>query len=184
MCGSGGCTATACCRTETGEPLPSTRPAELPKDREVIQYKTRISNLMHGKMGGMLADLDRNIKPVFATAAGVGIDQVRTEYEAGSVLVTATATANAGQALETTILPTEEAVLGAVLDVPNIDDAKVPGTEITAAAPVGVKFVAGSDDAVTVTSAAPGPGPGPPPPPPPAATTTDAEDSEKNETRS
>jgi len=149
-------------------------------------------------MGGKLADLDRNIKPVFAEAAGVEVEQVQTQYEAGSILVTATVTANAGQALAATVTPSADQVLGAVMEVPNINDAKVPGTEITAAAPVGVKFEAGSDEAVEVQSSAPPPGPppgppprSPPPPPPPSSPapppTVDEdtdEEEEENTTRS
>merc|ERR1712072_1258889 len=85
---------------------------------------------------------------------------------------------------------------GAVMEVPNINDAKVPVTEITAAAPVGVKFEAGSDEAVEVQSSAPPPTPPPPtprpnpptPPPPPTPVPTppvdDEEDEEENTTRS
>lgn len=168
----GDCTKTLCCREATGEPLPDTRPPDMPADREVVQYKTRISGLIHSRMGGMLEDLDRQIKPVFADAAGVSPSQVATAYEAGSVLVTATITANDNQILQATTLPSTESITDAVLAVPNIDEAAIPGETIAAATPVGVKFLAGQDEAVVVTAPAPTPPtPAPTPPTPPTPQT-------------
>merc|ERR1712216_921930 len=76
----------------------------------------------------------------------------------------------------------------------NLHEAQIPGTEITAAAPVGVKFSAGSNTAEEVTPPPPPTPPAPPPtpaspsppapPPPPAADAADDTAEEENTTRS
>lgn len=171
-CPNDNCNEAACCREATGEPLPETRPVGLAEDRDVVQYKTRITGLMHGRMGNKFSALDGEIKPVFASAAGVSPAQVATSYDPGSVLVTATITANPNQELTVTTLPAADDVLSAVKKIEHVlKEARIPGTELEAAAPVGVKFAANSETAEQVTP----PTPSPPPTPPPTPRTPDEE---------
>lgn len=177
-CPNDNCNQDACCRQATGEPLPEARPADVAPDRDVVQYKTRITGLMHSRMGSKFTALDAEIKPIFASAAGVSPGQVETRYDAGSVLVTATITAaSPTQELAATKLPSAADIVSAVKKIDNVlKEARIPGTELAAAEPVGVKFVANSDDPLDVNNDPP-----PPPTPPPSPTPPPKEEEEEDD---
>lgn len=193
---NGDCTDADCCQAETGEPPAPERPENANASRDTLLYKTKVTGLSFDLLFGdgsdpaaaaqRKADLDSQFKPVFAKAAGLEgqLDQVTMIYAEGSLLVTAQIEAPEGMMLDNqkTELPSSDDVLNAVKSVPNIEEAVIPGMELEAAAPIGVRYPPeGSDSTAreaitppttttTTTTAAPTPPPPTPPAPTPAPT--------------
>jgi hypothetical protein len=188
---SGSCTEAECCRQKTGEPV---KPSMSNVVKDVLVYKTRVTGFSYDALAaspGLKNSLDAKFKPVFAKAGGVDVSQVTMEYNKGSLLVTAQIEAEEGQTLDhsSTTLPTGAEVLSAVKAVDGYEAALIPGEELEAADPIGVRYAAGGDSspAEEITPPSPPPPPTPPTPPPtPAPTPTPPaknEEEENNTTR-
>lgn len=182
---SGSCTETTCCREETGDPLPESRPQGKPADRDVLVYKTRVTGLSYEKAMEKEDDLTSQFKPVFARAGGVAVDQVVMVYGEGSLLVTAEITALPGETLDqsATTLPSSSEVLAAVNNVPAIQEAIIPGQILAAAEPIGVRYAPGEEGAAEAITPPPPPTPpnlkAPSPPPPPDSSDDESDDDEE-----
>lgn len=179
---SGSCTATSCCRAETGEPLPETRPATSDPTKDVLLYKTRVTGLSYAKAILKQTEMDAQFKPVFARAAGVlDLNQVTMVYAEGSLLVTAEIEAKDGETLEQeqTTLPSGADVLAALNKVPSIAEAIIPGESLAAAEPIGVRYAPGATSVAEAIT--PPPPPTPPTPPPPAPTPSQEDDDGEEE---
>lgn len=175
---SGSCTATSCCRAETGEPLPESRSGVT---KDVLLYKTRVTGLSYAKAILKQTEMDAQFKPVFALAGGVLVSQVQMVYAEGSLLVTAEIEANEGETLDqgVTTLPSSADVLAALNKVPSIAEAIIPGQSLAAAEPIGVRYAPGATSAAEAIT--PPPPPTPPTPPPPAPTPSQEDDDGEEE---
>jgi hypothetical protein len=158
--------------------------------KDILVYKTRVTGFSYDALAaspGLKNSLDAKFKPVFAKAGGVDVSQVTMEYNKGSLLVTAQVEAEEGQTLDhsSTTLPTGAEVLAAVKAVDGYEAALIPGEELEAADPIGVRYAAGGDSSPAEEITPPSPPP-PTPPPTPAPTPTPPaknEEEENNTTR-
>jgi hypothetical protein len=190
---SGSCTDAECCREETGEPLPETRPAGTSEEKDVLLYKTRVTGLSFTAIDSdedLKKDLDNQFKPVFAAAAGdVDLDQITMIYAEGSLLVTAQVEAKEGEVLDSskTTLPEVSDILEAVNTVPGIGEAMIPGETLSAAEPVGIRYPPAnssiSAEPITPPTPPPPPSPTPVPVPPPEEEDEPSDEEEENTTR-
>jgi hypothetical protein len=162
--------------------------------KDILVYKTRVTGFSYDALAaspGLRNSLDAKFKPVFAKAGGVDVSQVTIEYNKGSLLVTAQVQAEEGQTLDhsSTTLPTSAEVLAAVKAVDGYEAALIPGEELEAADPIGVRYAAGGDSSPAEEITPPSPPPPTPPPTPPtpptpspAPTPPPAKDEEENNT--
>lgn len=159
QCSGGSCTEAECCQIETGEPLPVARPENAPQDATFVVISTKVSGVSYQSLASSDAlapggALDQKFKPIMAP--GVDPENVEMKYAPGSLLVAAEilveATEDGKEPVVPTTLPSAAAVVSALSSVPAVLEAVIPGQELAAAEPVGVKFVAGSSEPQSVTT--------------------------------